>query len=161
MSARGGGRRGAGTFSRVRWCPPPRWFKRAGRVGAGWIGGRGCGYRGVIALCSDCRVLSVRAGGFLVYRRGKTASAGGGVVGVPLGGRRTGNTGGAPLLLVERVQGGIAECSGFIVHSLQSAISAGRRAASVRGDGEEARVEGVQGVGERRAGDGEEVLQGV
>ena len=33
--------------------------------------------------------------GFLVYRRGKTASAGGGVVGVPLGGRRTGNTGGA------------------------------------------------------------------
>ena len=26
--------------------------------------------------------------GFLVYRRGKTASAGGGVVGVPLGGRR-------------------------------------------------------------------------
>ena len=69
--------------------------------------------------------------------------------------------GGTPLLLVERVQGGIAECSGFIVHSLQSAISAGRRAASVRGDGEEARVEGVQGVGERRAGDGEEVLQGV
>ena len=46
-------------------------------------------------MCSDCRVLSVRAGGFLVYRRGKTASAGGGVVGVPLGGRRTGNTGGA------------------------------------------------------------------
>ena len=31
----------------------------------------------------------------MVYRRGKTASAGGGVVGVPLGGRRTGNTGGA------------------------------------------------------------------
>ena len=31
----------------------------------------------------------------VVYRRGKSASAGGGVVGVPLGGRRTGNTGGA------------------------------------------------------------------
>ena len=54
--------------------------------------------------------------GFLVYRRGK-ASAGGGVVGVPLGGRRTGSgvagcggfsrvTGGSPVLLVLLVRAG-------------------------------------------------------
>ena len=61
-------RQGAGRLAALGGgLPPPRWCKRAGRVGAGWIGGRGCGYRGVIALCSDCRVLSVRAGGFLVY----------------------------------------------------------------------------------------------
>ena len=48
-------RQGAGRLAALGGVPPPP------------RGGGGCRYRGVIALCSDCRVLSVRAGGFLVY----------------------------------------------------------------------------------------------
>ena len=66
--------------------------------------------------------------------------------------------GGAPLLLVER---GGGDCRMQWIHCAFIAECYQCRAASVRGDGEEARVEGVQGVGERRVGDGEEVLQGV
>ena len=56
----------------------------------------------------------------------------------------------APPLLVERGRGVIAECSGFIVHSLQSAISAGRRRVSAGAKEMEESVQASAGAGRRR-----------
>ena len=67
MSARGGQAGGLGRLAALGGVPPP--LVQACGAGGCWVD-RGARVRvqgGVIALCSDCRVLSVRAGGFLVY----------------------------------------------------------------------------------------------
>ena len=88
---------GTGWWCRGRWrCLPTcqlanlSAFRLVGKLGS-WRGAGGEG--GVIAECSDCIVLSVRVGGFLVYpgvRRGRGGERrGAGAAGVRSGGEKT------------------------------------------------------------------------